>query len=148
MVAEVSSENIASSSQSQLFSPLPGIGTPFCTSISARWRIVGAQVRVGDHLRRSWELPADHEGLALAATERPGWTIITNPDLSFAYVEGSGHHALLGPTDMVERACGMSVLEAVATFREHVESLAVDGEPPQDLLEVATDFGRLRRRSR
>jgi hypothetical protein len=131
-----------------LLVPRPGTLVQVARRRPARWRVRGRTVDVGDHLRSSWHLPASPAGLALAATERAGWAILTTSDLAFAYVEASGHHALLGPAAFVERACGMPPLEAVARFREHVESLAVDGEPPDDLLEVATSFGRLRRRSR
>ncbi|MCW2928469.1 MAG: hypothetical protein JWM86_2437 [Thermoleophilia bacterium] len=115
---------------------------------SPRWTLEGARIRVGDHLRDSWALPATGAGLELAAGERRGWSILTTDQLAFAVVEGAGHHALLGPRGFVEVALGVGVLDAMAEFREHVESLAVDGEPPEDLLEVATSFGRYRRRSR
>lgn len=113
-----------------------------------RWSIRSDVVQVGDPQRSSWSFPATRQGLTQAARERAGWAVLTTWDLDFAYVEGGGHHALLGPTGFVTVACGMPPLEAVATFREHVEELAVDGDPPHDLLEVAEQFGRLRRRSR
>lgn len=114
-----------------------------------RWRVTGRELRIGDGLRRSWSLPADRAGLQLAAAERLGWCVLATTDLAFAIVEGAGHHALLGPTEFVTAACDASPLEAVARFREHVESLAEPGEdPPEDLLLVAERFGRLRRRSR
>lgn len=114
-----------------------------------RLHLDGRTLTLGDGLRRSWTLPASRDGLALAACERPGWCVLATDDLAFAIVEGAGHHALLGPTPFVTAACGMSPLEAVARFREHVESMAgEDEDPPADLLEVAERFGRLRRRSR
>jgi hypothetical protein len=132
----------------ELLVPAPQLLVQVARRRPARWRVSGRTVHVGDHLRSSWHLPATLAGLRLAATERDGWTILTTPELAFAYVEGAGHHALLGPAAFVEAACGMLPLEVVARFREHVEALAIDGEPPEDLLEVATSFGRLRRRSR
>jgi hypothetical protein len=74
--------------------------------------------------------------------------VLTTDELQFAIVEGSGHRAVLGPVAFVEVVVGCTPLEAIARFREQVEALAVDGQPPEDLLEVAESFGRLRRRSR
>lgn len=114
-----------------------------------RWRVSGRDVVIGEGLRRSWSLPATRAGLDLVAAERGGWCVLATADLQFAVVEGAGHHGLLGPTDFVTVASGAPPLEAVARFREHVESLAYgDEDPPEDLLAVATRFGRLRRRSR
>ncbi len=114
-----------------------------------RWLVHGRRVEVGDGLRRAWLLPATTDGMRLAAIDDRARTVLTTPDLDFALVEAVEHHALLGPTEFVEQACGTAPLHAVARFREHVEALAgEDGEPPEALLEVATDFGRLRRRSR
>lgn len=115
---------------------------------AAPWQLEGDSIVLRTPLRASWELPASPRGIALAATVRPGWCVLTTPSVAFAYVEGGGHHAVLGPPEFVEATCGRSPLEAVAAFREHVEELAVEGEPPPDLLDVAERFGRLRRRSR
>ncbi|MCW2922736.1 MAG: hypothetical protein JWM98_140 [Thermoleophilia bacterium] len=114
-----------------------------------RWTLDGDRLRVGDDLRPSWRLPATADGLALAARERPGPTIVTSFDDAFAYVEADGHHLVLGPADVVEAIVGATPLEAIAAFRDHVDSLAdEDGDPPSDLLAVAMACGRLRRRSR
>jgi hypothetical protein len=115
-----------------------------------RWHLDGTTMRVSDGLRRSWHLPPTLHGLQLATTERPSWCVLTTSDLQFAIVEGAGHHALLGPTAFVTAACAAPPLETVARFREHVEQLAggEHDDPPADLLEIATRFGRLRRRSR
>lgn len=112
------------------------------------WRLRGTALELLDGLRDSWELPPGARGVELASTPRPGWTILTTATLDFAYVEAAGHHAVLGPSAFVEQVVGMPPLEAVARFRVHVEQLAGDEGPPPDLLEVATSFGRLRRRSR
>lgn len=132
----------------ELLEPVPTALVQVDRRRAPRWLLEGQVLRIGDGLRRSWRLPLGIEGLQLAATERRGWTVLTTPDLQFACIEAAGHRALLGPTEFVVAACGMPPLEVVARFREHVESLAVEGEPPEDLLEVATRFGRLRRRSR
>lgn len=114
-----------------------------------RWAVRGRELLVNDGLRRAWRLPASRDGIALAAIEERTRAVITTPELEFAIVEGVDHHALLGPMPFVEAVLGVPPLHAIAAFREHVESLADDGDdPPEHLLEVATNFGRLRRRSR
>ncbi|MCW2921649.1 MAG: hypothetical protein JWL76_1523 [Thermoleophilia bacterium] len=118
--------------------------------LPARWMIEGRTIVVGDGLRSSWLLPATPGGFALATIERRSRSVLTTRDLDVALVEGVDHHALLGPAAFVEQALGMPPLHAIARFREHVEALAEldDGDPPAHLLDVATNFGRLRRRSR
>lgn len=114
-----------------------------------RWQVVGQRLTVLDGLRPSWAFAANRaQAASVLGGDRRGWCVVTNAALDFAVVEGPGHHALLGPRPFVEHVLGMSTLEGVAAFREHVERAAVDGEPPADLLEVARSFGRLRRRSR
>lgn len=133
----------------ELLDPRPGRLVQVTRGHGPPWQLHGSSIELLDGLRDSWALPATRRGVELAATPRSGWTIITTSELQFAYVEGAGHHAVLGPGAFVERVVGMAPLEAVARFREHVELLAgEDDEPPPDLLEVATSFGRLRRRSR
>ena len=115
----------------------------------SRWRLDGSTIIVGDGLRRSWKLPTSRDGLTLAALEDRSRAVLVPTTLDMALVEGVDHHALLGPAAFVEAAAGMPPLHAIARFREHVESLAEDGEdPPEHLVELATSFGRLRRRSR
>lgn len=117
-----------------------------------RWRLDGSTMVLGDGLRRSWHVPATLDGLQHSmADDRAGWCVLSTTDLAFAIIEGADHHALIGPTNFVTAACGAPPLEVVARFREHVEQLTDhddDDEPPADLLEIATRFGRLRRRSR
>jgi hypothetical protein len=137
-----------------LLEPVPTTLVQVDVRRQPRWRLDGRALVLGEGLRRSWRLPATRSGLALASIERRGWSVVASDpdDLSFAIVEGAGHHALLGPPPFVAAACGVdSPIQAVARFREQVEQLAeLDGtdEPPADLLEVAERFGRLRRRSR
>lgn len=114
-----------------------------------RWSVSGGTVLVGDGLRPAWVVPATRDGLAVVGAERRGSTIVTTWNEAFAYTEGDGHHLVMGPRSFVQEVVGVTPLEAIAAFRDHVESLAVDDEPPpSDLLEVATMCGRLRRRSR
>jgi len=118
-------------------------------SRSPRWFVEGTTIRTGDGLRPSWAFPASPEAFeAVLGGDRRGWSVLTTRDLHFAIVEAAGHHAVLGPAAFVEVACGAPPLECIARFREHVEALAVEDEPPPDLLDVATSFGRFRRRSR
>ena len=93
-------------------------------------------------------MPVTAGSLRAVAATRTRWCVLTTPDLDFAIVEGAGHHALLGPAPLVTTACAVPPLEAIARFREHVEELAGDDDPPAELLAVAQSFGRLRRRSR
>jgi hypothetical protein len=119
-----------------------------------RWHVEGRTVVVGDGLRLAWRLPATADGLRHLALEDRARCVLTTPDLAFAIVEAVDHHAVLGPAAFVEAACDATPLQAIARFREYVEDLAEDtdssgvGEPPEHLVEVATSFGRLRRRSR
>lgn len=115
-----------------------------------RWTIRGREVIVGSGLRRAWLLPASIHGFTIAALEDRARSVLTTPELDVALVEGVDHHALLGPSAFVEQALGVPPLHAIARFRDHVEALAEadDGDPPTHLLDVATSFGRLRRRSR
>ena len=103
---------------------------------------------VGDGLRRSWQLPATPEGLALAAIEDRYRSVLTTFDLDFALVEADEHRVLLGPRDFVEEALGVPPLEAIAEFREEADALGPDEETPHPLQAVAQTYGRLRRRSR
>ncbi len=115
-----------------------------------RWTIRGRELTVGNGLRRAWLLPASVHGFMIASLEDRARSVLTTPDLDVALVEGVDHHALLGTAEFVEQALGVPPLHAIARFREHVEAIADadDGDPPTHLLEVATSFGRLRRRSR
>lgn len=115
-----------------------------------RWTIHGRELVVGSGLRRAWLLPASVHGFTIASLEDRARSVLTTPDLDVALVEGVDHHALLGPAEFVEQALGVPPLHAIARFRDHVEELADvdDGDPPTHLLDVATSFGRLRRRSR
>lgn len=118
--------------------------------LPSRWTIHGRTIEVGDGLRNAWLLPATADGLRLATIEQRARSVLATVDLDVAIVEGVDHHALLGPSAFVEQVVGAPPLHAIARFREHVEELAEldDGDPPTHLLQVATDFGRLRRRSR
>ena len=115
-----------------------------------RWTVHGRDVHVGSGLRRAWLLPASIHGCTIAAVEDRARSVLTTPELDMALVEGVDHHALLGPSAFVEQVLGVPPLHAIARFRDHVEALAEadDGDPPTHLLDVATSFGRLRRRSR
>ena len=115
-----------------------------------RWEVHSRQLLVGDGLRSSWLLPTSPAGFVLATIEDRARSVLTTADLDFAVVEGIDHHALLGPSAFIEQAVGAPPLHAIARFREHVEALAGEdgGDPPTHLLDVATSFGRLRRRSR
>lgn len=116
------------------------------------WHLDRRAMIIGDGLRASWLLPPAGDALQLAAasSQRRGWAMLSTPELHFALVERSGYHALLGPRRFVEAACGAPPLEIVARFRQYVDELDADddGEAPTELLEVATRFGRLRRRAR
>lgn len=118
--------------------------------IPPRWTIRGREVVVGSGLRRAWLLPANIHGFTIAALEDRARSVLTTRELEVALVEGVDHQALLGPAAFVEASLGVPPLHAIARFREHVEAIADadDGDPPAHLLEVATSFGRLRRRSR
>lgn len=118
-------------------------------ALGPRWRLEGTRMSVCPRSRRAWSLPPDPDGIAaLAGGDGRGWTIITSERLDFAIVEDAGHHALLAPRPVADVLCGEPVLSAMARFRDYVEALEVDGEPPADLLEVAERFGRYRRRAR
>lgn len=117
---------------------------------SPAWRLdADRRLHPGDGLRDAAAAPCTPAGLtALLDDAHRGWCIFTTDDLALACVEGAGHHVVLGPSAAIDIACGGTALDAVARFREHVESLAVDGEgPPPDLLEIATTLGRVRRRA-
>ena len=55
---------------------------------------------------------------------------------TFAVLEAVDHHVVAGPRAFVETVCGASLGEALAAFRDYVERMAVDGEPPEHLLDA------------
>ncbi len=118
--------------------------------LPSRWTVHGRTLEVGDGLRRAWRLPVTRDGIALAMIEDRARSVLVTEHLEMAIVEGVDHHAVLGPSAFVEAVVDAPPLHAIARFREHVESLVDldDGDPPTHLLDVATSFGRLRRRSR
>ncbi|MCW2962116.1 MAG: hypothetical protein JWM90_2503 [Thermoleophilia bacterium] len=112
-----------------------------------RWELRGSAVIPGDGLRPSYAASTSDEGIHALTSLPRGAAILTDLEGTFAVLEGVDHHVIAGPRAFVEQALGRSVNEAFGAFREFVESLALEGEPPEDLLEAARRYGRLRRRS-
>ncbi|MCW2956550.1 MAG: hypothetical protein JWO69_1419 [Thermoleophilia bacterium] len=112
-----------------------------------RWDVRGATVAPGDGFRPSYAAATDDLGIRALTGVPRGAAIITDLAMSFAVLEAVDHHVIAGPRAFVEQVLGRSSNEAFAAFREFVESLALEGEPPEDLLEVARRYGRLRRRA-
>ncbi|MBC7644534.1 MAG: hypothetical protein H7123_05355 [Thermoleophilia bacterium] len=59
----------------------------------------------------------------------------------FVVIEREDHAVIAGPGALVETICGQSLTAALAEFREQVEDLEVEGEPPQQLVDAAQRYG-------
>lgn len=112
-----------------------------------RWHVDGLTVEVLSGVRPAYAFAADAAGIAAAAVPRRALAVLTSPDVDFAFVERDEHHVVAGPLPFIRAFLGDTpVSEANARFRTWVEELAGDDEPPEHLLEAATNFARASRR--
>lgn len=116
-------------------------------SVAPRWRIEGSSVVVLAGVRSSYTFHVDDAGMAAAAAPRRALAVLTTSELEFAYVERDEHHVVAGPLEFIRAFLGdTAVSEANARFRTWVEELADDDDPPEHLLEAATNYARASRR--
>ena len=112
----------------------------------SRYEVAGTSVTVGSNMRRSREFEPTIDDLRRASGGTRRHCVFTTRNEDLVYVEDDDHHVIAGPRELVEAICGCSVGEALGAFHEHVEALAVDDEPPEELAELARAYGRMRRR--
>jgi hypothetical protein len=107
----------------------------------------GRDIVIGDGLRIASEYPVSHDGVRQATHGDRGRCLFTDAHVSFVILEDDEFHVVAGAPAVVEAICGCPATDALAAFREYVESITDDDIAPERLLAAAHRFGHGRRRN-